>query len=195
MSALGHYLKEEGIATVAISLIRPQTEHTRPPRALWVPFELGRPFGPPHDAAFQKRVILATLRMLEEGSGPVAIDDFPDDDPRARPDPAWRPPPLPAFGAGGALAARLEREIAALQPAHDRWVSQHGRSAVGLSGLGIADCGRYVGAWLNWSAPRLTPPLGRTDRRWRSAASPSSHRRASSCAAKGRFARATPISG
>jgi hypothetical protein len=47
VSALGHYLEEEGIATVAISLIRPQTENTKPPRALWVPFELGRPFGPP----------------------------------------------------------------------------------------------------------------------------------------------------
>jgi hypothetical protein len=40
VSALGHYLEEEGIATVAISLIRPQTENTKPPRALWVPFEL-----------------------------------------------------------------------------------------------------------------------------------------------------------
>ena len=64
MSALGHYLEEEGIASVAISLIRPQTENTKPPRALWVPFELGRPFGPPDDAAFQKRVLLAALRLL-----------------------------------------------------------------------------------------------------------------------------------
>ena len=34
MSALGHYLEEEGIATVAIALIRPQAENTKPPRAL-----------------------------------------------------------------------------------------------------------------------------------------------------------------
>ena len=40
MSALGHYLEEEGIATVAVVLIRPQAEKTKPPRALWVPFEL-----------------------------------------------------------------------------------------------------------------------------------------------------------
>ena len=92
MSALGHYLEEEGVPTVAISLIRPQTENTKPPRALWVPFELGRPFGPPSDAAFQKRVILAALRLLERERGPVIIEDFPEDDPRERPDPAWRPP-------------------------------------------------------------------------------------------------------
>ena len=65
MSALGHYIEEEGIATVAIALVRPQAERTRPPRALWVPFELGRPFGPPNDPAFQKQVILAALRLLE----------------------------------------------------------------------------------------------------------------------------------
>ncbi len=64
MSALGHYLEEEGIATVSISLIRPQTENTRPPRALWVPFELGRSFGPPGNPPFQKRVVVAALRML-----------------------------------------------------------------------------------------------------------------------------------
>jgi hypothetical protein len=77
VSALGHYLEEEGIAAVAIALIRPQAENTQPPRALWVPFELGRPFGPPSDAAFQKRVLLTALGMLVEGGGPVRIIDFP----------------------------------------------------------------------------------------------------------------------
>ncbi len=77
---------------MAISLIRAQTENTKPPRALWVPFELGRPFGPPSDTAFQKRVILAALRLLERERGPVIIEDFPEDDPRERPDPGWRPP-------------------------------------------------------------------------------------------------------
>ena len=101
VSALAHYLEDEGLATVAISLIRPQTENTKPPRALWVPFELGRPFGPPSDTAFQKRVILAALGMLERDNGPVIIEDFPDDDPRWQPDPRWRPPRIPAPPAAG----------------------------------------------------------------------------------------------
>ena len=83
MSALGHYLEEEGIATVAVALIWPQAENTKPPRALWVPFELGRPFGPPNDPAFQRRVLRAALNMLVERGRPVRIIDFPDDDPRA----------------------------------------------------------------------------------------------------------------
>ena len=156
MSALGHYLEEEGIATVAISLIRPQTENTKPPRALWVPFELGRPFGPPSDPAFQKRVILAALRLLERADGPVIIEDFPDDDPRAQPDPAWHSPLLPAAagdGSAATLAARLEAEIAQLRSAHDRWVVQHGRTTTGLSGLSIEDCGRLVAGWVRGETP------------------------------------------
>jgi hypothetical protein len=156
VGALGHYLEEEGIATVGISLIRPQTENTKPPRALWVPFELGRPFGPPSDPAFQKRVILAALRMLERNMGPVVIEDFPDDDPRALPDPSWRPPFIPtavATGSAESLAARLEAEILLLRGAHDRWIAQHRRTTVGLSGLPIAECARYVADWLRGEAP------------------------------------------
>ena len=152
MSALGHYLEEEGLATVAISLIRPQTKNTKPPRALWVPFELGRPFGPPSAAAFQKRVVLAALRMLEGAEGPIIIKDFPDDDPRATQDPTWRPPFTPA-AVSDSLAARLEAEILRLQGAHERWVAQHRRTTVGLSGLPIGDCARYVADWLRGKTP------------------------------------------
>jgi hypothetical protein len=167
VSALGHYLVEEGIATVAVVLIRPQAENTKPPRALWVPFELGRPFGPPNDPTFQRRVVLAALGMLVEGDGPVRIIDFPDDDPRARPDPAWQPPFIPttvANGSAASLASRMEAEIPLLQGAHRRWVEQHGRSTVGLSGLAIGDCARYVADWLRGQAPpsprdRFSAPL------------------------------------
>ena len=167
MSALGHYLEEQGIATVAISLIRPQTENTKPPRALWVPFELGRPFGPPSNPAFQRRGIVAALRLLERDDGPVLIDDFPDDDPRAQADPAWEPPSVPAVSADAlaeVLADRLPTEIAMLQDAHARWIAEHGRTTVGLSGLPLADCGAYVAGWLRGAAPaspreELSAPL------------------------------------
>jgi hypothetical protein len=156
VSALGHYLEEEGIATVAIALIRPQAENTKPPRALWVPFELGRPFGPPSDAAFQKRVLLTALGMLVEGGGPVRIIDFPEDDPRAQPDPAWQPPLMPVAltnGSAESLASRLEAEILLLRGAYQRWKAQYGRSTVGLSGLEIGECARYVADWLRGKAP------------------------------------------
>src|SRR6185369_836232 len=120
VSALAHYLEEEYIPTVAIALVRPQAERTRPPRALWVPFELGRPFGPPNDPAFQRRVILSALGLLEAGTGPVLLADFPDDDPREAPDDSWRPPLVRGAGGtteGDALADELEIEMRSLAPA------------------------------------------------------------------------------
>jgi hypothetical protein len=156
VSALGHYLEEEGVPTVAISLIRPQTEKTKPPRALWVPFELGRPFGPPSDAAFQKRVILTALRLLERERGPVIIEDFPEEDPRERPDPAWRPPlAKPDLNGASAtrLAAALEDESARVETLYRRAAEEPGRTIVGLSGLSIGEAGRYMARWLRGQNP------------------------------------------
>ena len=67
MGGLGHYLEREGLATAQISLIRVHTEKIRPPRALWVPFELGRPLGTPDEPDFQTRVLRAQqLRYGQE---------------------------------------------------------------------------------------------------------------------------------
>lgn len=78
MGGLAHYLEDEGIPTTQISLIREHTTTMRPPRALWVPFPLGRPFGAPDDPALQRRTLLAALKLLEADAGPV-LDDFPVD--------------------------------------------------------------------------------------------------------------------
>lgn len=153
MSALGHYIEEEGIATVAIALVRPQAERTRPPRALWVPFELGRPFGPPSDPAFQKGVILAALRLLEADAGPVLLADFPEDDPREAPNPRWRPPIEPARG-----AAALGAEIAALAAPYQRSCRERGRTTVGLGGMSPDAAAGYAAAWLNGMPPASPVP-------------------------------------
>lgn len=47
----------------------------RPPRALFVPFELGRPFGPPNQPDLQQRVLFDVLKLLERTDGPL-IEDF-----------------------------------------------------------------------------------------------------------------------
>ena len=80
MGALGHYLESEGLPTASLSLIRLHTEKIRPPRALWVPFELGRPLGAPNDVVFQKRVLRALLALFDETSGPV-LADYPEEAP------------------------------------------------------------------------------------------------------------------
>ena len=80
MGGLAHYIEEEGIPTTQISLIREHSEAIKPPRALWVPFELGRPLGVPNDADFQKRVLMSSLKLLEAEQGPV-LEDFGDEAP------------------------------------------------------------------------------------------------------------------
>ena len=74
MGGLSHYLERAGFATAGISLIRLHSEKIRPPRALWVPFELGRPLGVPHDAAFQSRVLQKLIDLFDIPEGPVLAD-------------------------------------------------------------------------------------------------------------------------
>lgn len=73
-------MEGEGIPTTQISLIREHTEIIRPPRALWVPFELGRPLGAPGNSALQRRVLLGALELLDALEGPLLVD-FPDEAP------------------------------------------------------------------------------------------------------------------
>lgn len=137
MGALGHYLEEEGIATTQISLVREHTAAIRPPRALWVPFILGRPFGAPNDAAFQRRVLLAVLRLLEAPAGPV-LEDYPEDAPQsavAGDEEGFACPVSFARAAEDDDRAALLQEIAELAPWHDIARGRRGRTTSALSGL------------------------------------------------------------
>jgi len=74
VGGLAHYLEDEGIPTTQISLIREHTLQISPPRALWVPFELGNPLGAPGEPELQTRVLRAVLGLLERETGPVLED-------------------------------------------------------------------------------------------------------------------------
>ena len=158
MSALGQYLEEEGIATVSISLIREHTAALKPPRALWVPFMLGRPLGVPNDAAFQRKVLLAALQLLERDSGPVLEDfafDAPYEDLGDVPPAHHCPVSFPRQQSAGSLAQRLGDEIAQLQAWHEVAVAQQGRTTLGMTGLRPAGLGGYVTSWLAGAPPPL----------------------------------------
>ena len=157
MSALGHFLETSGIATAGISLVRENTELKRPPRALWVPFELGRPFGVPNAPGFQMRVLQSALALLNRTDGPVILEDFPDDTPdtdSAAPliCPVNFPKP-PNPGESGLLRAVLA-ETASLAPWHALFMETHGRSIATVSGLDIDAATRYAAAFLD---PRTNP--------------------------------------
>jgi len=130
-------LEVRGTPTVAIGLVRPQMEKIRPPRGLWTPFQLGRPLGEPEDPAFQQRVLLQALGLLERRDGPVILEDFSEDPLNWSDTAGWRPPDLPIIeppdSAEGWRAA-LTREMAELRPAWQRACERYGRTTIGLSG-------------------------------------------------------------
>jgi hypothetical protein len=141
VSAIGHFLESEGIATASISLVREHTDVMRPPRALWVPFPLGRPLGAAHHVEFQRRVLRALLELFERPSGPV-LEDFPDDAPddgvlqgadqEGDACPVFFDEPAPT--ADGERIAALLDEIARLEPWQAVAARRRGGSAFGLSG-------------------------------------------------------------
>jgi hypothetical protein len=156
-------LEVRGTPTVAIGLVRPQMEKIRPPRGLWTPFQLGRPLGEPGDPAFQRRVLLQALGLLERRDGPVILEDFPDDPPNWSDTAGWRPPDLPIIETPGSAAgwqAALRREIAELRPAWQRACERYGRTTTGLSGQTPENWPDCVGLYMAGELP--TVPLHNT---------------------------------
>jgi hypothetical protein len=154
VSAIGHYLESEGIATASISLVREHTVAVRPPRALWVPFPLGRPLGAAHDAAFQRRVLLALLDLFSRSSGPI-LEDFPEDAPPdavvQSEDAQGESCPIsfdsPAPGESGDLMELLLAEIAQLAPWQAVAARRRRGSAFGLARKSPAELARMLVAF------------------------------------------------
>ena len=59
-------LERQGIATVALQLLREVAERVRPPRSLLLPFRHGYPLHEPGRPASQSAVLEAALRLLED---------------------------------------------------------------------------------------------------------------------------------
>ena len=155
MGALGHFLEGAGIPTTQISQIREHTEKIRPPRALWVPFELGRLLGVPDDPEFQKRVLIAALGLLAAESGPVLVDfgeDAPIDNGEGE---ILACPYLPGEDSSTdpELIQDLKREIAGLQPWYRQVRGDVYRSEISLSKKSLVSIAEELGAVLAGLAP------------------------------------------
>lgn len=167
MSALGHLIEAQGVATASISLLREHSERIRPPRALWVPFDFGRPLGEPGDREFQLRVLRSLLDLFRRPAGPV-LEDYPDDAPSdSSIDDAWSCVlPQPALKPVGSERERISQaifaEVAGLEPWYDVRVAQAGRTSFGLSGLGVDAIPAMVDVIAGYAAgddPELPPGI------------------------------------
>lgn len=153
MSVLGHFLEDEGLATTGISLIRMHAEKIGPPRSLWVPFELGRPLGPPSDPALQRRVLERALGLLQSDEGPTLLVDFEYDGDIAEQDSSWRPPletnELVDLENQTAVLDALRQEVAFLEPLYNQAKAERGRTTVGIAKLDLAAVTEHIVSFLD----------------------------------------------
>lgn len=118
-------------------------------------FELGRPLGIPNDAAFQRMVLLACLRLFDKKEGPV-LEDFGEDIPTT-PSQADNGAACPINFAQHQnidrtkteeLTLALKGEILQLRPWYDLALKKNGRTTVGVSGIALGELADFVGAFL-----------------------------------------------
>lgn len=158
MSGLARLLEAEGIATVLIALIPQHVLARRPPRALLVPFPLGRPLGRPHDAALQLGVLSAAIGLLDRPAAVPIVELFASAEAQDatglhRVDGWSCPVTFAAPAPSDALAASALAEVRALLPWFERGRQRRGHTATGTSGLSPLEVPEWLASWLPGSAP------------------------------------------
>ncbi len=144
------YLEEQGISTVSISLIREHTVALKAPRALWVPFILGRPLGAPNRPDFQRKVLLEALELLQETQWPVLKDfteEAPQDELGFYTEALVCPVSFPGKTPEGSLQNRLHNEILQLKAWYSLAVQVKGRTTTGITGSSAEELGKFIASW------------------------------------------------
>lgn len=122
----------------------------------------------PNDAAFQARVLLAALKLLEASSGPV-LEDFPEDALVSGDiSTVWACPVNLSVEKANLsnteqLREAFKREMIQLRSWYDLAVKKRGRTTVGVSGLNLETIGNFISAFLENGIPenpRRDLPLG-----------------------------------
>jgi D-proline reductase (dithiol) PrdB len=146
-------LEQTGLTTVTYSLVREHTEKLKPPRAVFVPFPFGSPLGRPSRVEEQLSVLRTGLGLTAAERGPVLLD-FPEP---ADLDPGAGSPVQASTVPDRMEVADLALEVSATRGYWQQWYTQHGRTAVGLSGvdpLRFRGVVRYLEAYLAGEEPR-----------------------------------------
>jgi len=133
VGALANYIERAGVATASISLIREQSEAVQPPRALWVPFALGRPLGLANDPEFQKDVMRAALTMLDTATEPT-IENYQTEAPFEEEAGHWVCPVSFPVKKDESTTAQLIAEVTRLAPWSAETRATRGRTLFGVTG-------------------------------------------------------------
>lgn len=75
MGLVARVVEEAGIPTVLVSTGRDLTRQVLPPRAVFLNFPMGNPFGRPFDAATQRAILLDALHLTQTArTGGTLVD-------------------------------------------------------------------------------------------------------------------------
>lgn len=130
-----------------------------------MPFELGRPLGVPNDAAFQNKVLLSALKLLEAPEGPV-LSDFKEDAPdTAVVDVVWACPANlarkePDLSTTAAMRTAVKKEVVELRSWYDLALKKQQRTTVGVSGLEMEQIVEFIGAFLDGTPENPRQDIG-----------------------------------
>ena len=66
-------MEREGLPTVSVSIVKEITLALRPPRAVFVPWPLGHPFGKVENLEQQRAVLYDMIELLESADAPGTL--------------------------------------------------------------------------------------------------------------------------
>ena len=141
-----------------VGFVREHIENLEPPRAMWLDFPMGRPFGKPNDPAYQTGIIRAGLKLFDASSGPI-LEDFPDTIPVKDGRMGYAIPPEYVFtvdeiGDVDALVSEVQSEVEALRPAYESACAARGRTTVGASELAIDEFAPFIAEFVKGEKPK-----------------------------------------
>lgn len=139
--------------------MREHIEAIKPPRALYLDFPMGRPFGKPNDPMFQTKVIREALELLDSGTGGPSLKDCSEIIPVSNARMGYALPDefvvtTDEMGDVDALVEEVQSEITGLGAAYDAAVAARRRTTVGASELPLSDYAPFIGEFVKGNKPK-----------------------------------------
>ena len=158
MSVLAHFFESFGFATVLVGFVREHIEAIKPPRALWLNFPMGRPFGKPNDPEYQIKVIRAAFSLFNVASGPV-LHDFPEVIPVKNGRMGYALPvelvmKKSQIGDVDIMLQEVKKEIDNMKSDYNKALANRGRTTVGASQMKINEFADYIATFVKGNIPQ-----------------------------------------
>ena len=158
MSVLAHFFESFGFSTVLVGFVREHIEAIKPPRALWLNFPMGRPFGKPNDPEYQIKVIRAAFSLFNVASGPV-LHDFPEVIPVKNGRMGYALPvelvmKKSQIGDIDIMLQEVKKEIDNMKSDYNKALANRGRTTVGASQMKINEFADYIATFVKGNIPQ-----------------------------------------